>query len=90
MLVLDSLYRTYCANSCRKWHGFFQAGTNFNVSLPELQAFALLLTIFQDGPAFVNQCPIAKGNSYLYDFTATDQGKMHHIVMRNLNSFFAY
>ncbi|TBU29213.1 laccase [Dichomitus squalens] len=30
-------------------------------------------TNYADGPAFVNQCPISKGNSFLYDFTATDQ-----------------
>ncbi|KAI3601573.1 laccase, partial [Moniliophthora roreri] len=30
-------------------------------------------TNWADGMAFVNQCPIAKGNSFLYDFTATDQ-----------------
>ncbi|KAF8895919.1 laccase lcc5 [Mucidula mucida] len=30
-------------------------------------------TNWADGPAFVNQCPIAKGNSFLYDFTAVDQ-----------------
>ncbi|KAI0637513.1 laccase [Trametes polyzona] len=30
-------------------------------------------TNWADGPAFVNQCPIATGNSFLYDFTATDQ-----------------
>ncbi|KAE9399013.1 laccase [Gymnopus androsaceus JB14] len=26
-----------------------------------------------DGPAFVNQCPIAPGNSFLYEFTVPDQ-----------------
>nr|AEO22162.1 laccase [Pleurotus ostreatus] len=26
-----------------------------------------------DGPAFVNQCPIASGNSFLYDFNVPDQ-----------------
>ncbi|KAI3603908.1 laccase [Moniliophthora roreri] len=31
-------------------------------------------TNWADGTAFVNQCPIAKGNSFLYDFDATDQG----------------
>ncbi|KAH9853245.1 laccase [Lenzites betulinus] len=30
-------------------------------------------TNWADGAAFVNQCPIATGNSFLYDFTATDQ-----------------
>nr|AYO51536.1 laccase [Lignosus rhinocerotis] len=30
-------------------------------------------TNWADGAAFVNQCPIAAGNSFLYDFTATDQ-----------------
>jgi iron transport multicopper oxidase len=30
-------------------------------------------TNWADGGAFVNQCPIATGNSFLYDFTATDQ-----------------
>nr|AHD24908.1 putative laccase 7 [Flammulina velutipes] len=30
-------------------------------------------TNWADGPAFVSQCPIAKGNSFLYDFTALDQ-----------------
>ncbi|KAI3606353.1 short chain dehydrogenase [Moniliophthora roreri] len=29
-----------------------------------------------DGTAFVNQCPIAKGNNFLYDFTAIDQAGM--------------
>ena len=26
-----------------------------------------------DGSAFVNQCPIASGNSFLYDFRVPDQ-----------------
>nr|AYR00606.1 laccase H [Lenzites betulinus] len=30
-------------------------------------------TNWADGPAFVNQCPIASGNSFLYDFTVPDQ-----------------
>ena len=30
-------------------------------------------TNWADGPAFVNQCPISTGNSFLYDFTATGQ-----------------
>nr|AAW28939.1 laccase D [Trametes sp. 420] len=30
-------------------------------------------TNWADGAAFVNQCPISTGNSFLYDFTATDQ-----------------
>ena len=30
-------------------------------------------TNWADGPAFVNQCPISAGNSFLYDFTAADQ-----------------
>jgi iron transport multicopper oxidase len=30
-------------------------------------------TNWADGPAFVNQCPIASGDSFLYDFTAADQ-----------------
>ncbi|KAJ7578490.1 laccase lcc5 [Mycena floridula] len=30
-------------------------------------------TNWADGAAFVTQCPIASGNSFLYDFTATDQ-----------------
>nr|AAR00925.1 laccase [Trametes sp. C30] len=30
-------------------------------------------TNWADGAAFVNQCPISAGNSFLYDFTATDQ-----------------
>ncbi|KAH9910749.1 laccase hybrid [Epithele typhae] len=30
-------------------------------------------TNWADGPAFVNQCPISANNSFLYDFTATDQ-----------------
>ncbi|RDX50687.1 laccase [Lentinus brumalis] len=30
-------------------------------------------TNWADGPAFVNQCPISAGNSFLYDFTATGQ-----------------
>ncbi|KAF9022011.1 laccase [Hymenopellis radicata] len=30
-------------------------------------------TGWADGPAFINQCPIAKGNSFLYDFTAVGQ-----------------
>ena len=30
-------------------------------------------TNWADGGAFVNQCPISVGNSFLYDFTATDQ-----------------
>ncbi|KAH9951139.1 laccase 1 [Amylocystis lapponica] len=30
-------------------------------------------TNWADGPAFVTQCPIATGNSFLYDFTVPDQ-----------------
>nr|BAE80732.1 laccase 2 [Flammulina velutipes] len=30
-------------------------------------------TSWADGPAFVNQCPIAKSNSFVYDFTALEQ-----------------
>jgi len=30
-------------------------------------------TAWADGPAFVSQCPIAPGNSFLYDFHAGDQ-----------------
>nr|AAW28936.1 laccase A [Trametes sp. 420] len=30
-------------------------------------------TNWADGGAFVNQCPISKGNSFLYDFSAPDQ-----------------
>ncbi|KAI0730508.1 laccase C [Earliella scabrosa] len=30
-------------------------------------------TNWADGGAFVNQCPIVSGNSFLYDFSATDQ-----------------
>nr|ACZ58368.1 laccase [Cerrena sp. WR1] len=30
-------------------------------------------TNWADGPAFVNQCPIATGNSFLYNFNADDQ-----------------
>ncbi|KAK0470307.1 laccase lcc5 [Desarmillaria tabescens] len=30
-------------------------------------------TNWADGPAFVNQCPIAKGDSFLYTFDSTDQ-----------------
>ncbi|TBU24294.1 laccase [Dichomitus squalens] len=30
-------------------------------------------TNWADGPAFVTQCPIASGNSFLYDFTVPDQ-----------------
>ncbi|PBK95999.1 Cu-oxidase-domain-containing protein [Armillaria gallica] len=30
-------------------------------------------TGWADGPAFVNQCPIAKGDSFLYKFDTTDQ-----------------
>ncbi|KAK0200606.1 laccase lcc5 [Desarmillaria ectypa] len=30
-------------------------------------------TGWADGPAFVNQCPIVKGNSFLYTFDSTDQ-----------------
>ena len=30
-------------------------------------------TNWADGPAFVNQCPIASGNSFLYDFQVPDQ-----------------
>ncbi|KAJ7202279.1 yellow laccase [Mycena pura] len=33
------------------WHGFFQAGTNW-----------------EDGPAFVTQCPITPQHSFLYNF----------------------
>ena len=30
-------------------------------------------TNWEDGAAFVNQCPIATGNSFLYEFTCLDQ-----------------
>ncbi|OCH84564.1 laccase 2 [Obba rivulosa] len=30
-------------------------------------------TAWADGPAFVSQCPIATGNSFLYDFSVPDQ-----------------
>ena len=30
-------------------------------------------TNWADGPAFVTQCPIASGNSFLYDFHVPDQ-----------------
>nr|ACO53431.1 laccase 5 [Trametes sp. C30] len=30
-------------------------------------------TNWADGPAFINQCPIASGNSFLYDFQVPDQ-----------------
>ncbi|KAJ4491939.1 laccase lcc5 [Lentinula edodes] len=30
-------------------------------------------TNWADGPAFINQCPIAANNSFLYDFTVSDQ-----------------
>ncbi|KAF5340497.1 hypothetical protein D9758_014548 [Tetrapyrgos nigripes] len=30
-------------------------------------------TNWSDGGAFINQCPVAPGNSFLYDFTATNQ-----------------
>jgi iron transport multicopper oxidase len=30
-------------------------------------------TVWADGPAFVSQCPIAPGNSFLYDFVAKNQ-----------------
>ncbi|EMD32460.1 laccase [Gelatoporia subvermispora B] len=30
-------------------------------------------TTWADGPAFVSQCPIASGNTFLYDFTVPDQ-----------------
>ena len=34
-------------------------------------------TNWADGPAFINQCPIASGNSFLYDFQVPDQsGKL--------------
>ncbi len=33
-------------------------------------------TNWADGPAFVNQCPIATGNSFLYDFQVPDQAGM--------------
>ncbi|THU99584.1 laccase lcc5 [Dendrothele bispora CBS 962.96] len=39
------------------WHGIFQEGG----------------TNWADGPAFVTQCPIASGNSFLYNFTVPDQ-----------------
>nr|UYM28070.1 laccase 7 [Trametes polyzona] len=38
-------------------------------------------TNWADGPAFVNQCPIATGNSFLYDFTATDQAESTVITL---------
>ncbi|KAL0568359.1 laccase, multicopper oxidase, benzenediol:oxygen oxidorectuctase, partial [Marasmius crinis-equi] len=39
------------------WHGFFQNGG----------------TNWADGPAFVNQCPIAHDTSFLYDYPTGDQ-----------------
>ena len=30
-------------------------------------------TNWADGPAFVNQCPISSGHSFLYDFHVPDQ-----------------
>lgn len=34
-------------------------------------------TNWADGPAFVTQCPIASGDSFLYDFRVPDQaGKL--------------
>ena len=37
-------------------------------------------TNWADGPAFINQCPIASGNSFLYDFQVPDQsGKPHSL-----------
>ena len=36
-------------------------------------------TTWADGPAFVSQCPITSGNSFVYDFTAADQsGKLSY------------
>lgn len=32
-------------------------------------------TNWADGPSFINQCPIASGNSFLYDFPTLDQVK---------------
>ncbi|KAJ3820027.1 laccase lcc6 [Lentinula raphanica] len=62
-------------------------GDNFQINvINELTNDTMLLStsihwhgIFQegtnwaDGPAFINQCPIASGNSFLYDFNVPDQ-----------------
>ena len=34
-------------------------------------------TNYVDGPAFVTQCPLVPGNSFLYDFQALDQAVMN-------------
>ncbi|KAJ7466111.1 laccase 1 precursor [Mycena latifolia] len=50
--VVDQLTdSTMLKSTSIHWHGFFQAGTNYD-----------------DGPAFVTQCPITPNNSFLYDF----------------------
>ncbi|KAJ7607590.1 yellow laccase [Roridomyces roridus] len=55
--VIDHLTdSTMLKSTSIHWHGFFQAGTNWD-----------------DGPAFVTQCPIVPGNSFLYDFAVPGQ-----------------
>ncbi|KAJ6475006.1 laccase 2 precursor [Mycena vulgaris] len=50
--VVDKLTdSTMLKSTSIHWHGFFQAGTNYD-----------------DGPAFVTQCPITPQHSFLYDF----------------------
>ncbi|KAJ6528614.1 laccase [Mycena vulgaris] len=55
--VVDKLTdSTMLKSTSIHWHGFFQAGTNYD-----------------DGPAFVTQCPITPQHSFLYDFNVPGQ-----------------
>ncbi|KAI0740100.1 laccase [Earliella scabrosa] len=47
--------------------------TMLNATTIHWHGFFQAGTNWADGGAFVNQCPISVGNSFLYDFTATDQ-----------------
>ncbi|KAF5374041.1 hypothetical protein D9757_010059 [Collybiopsis confluens] len=52
------------------WHGFFQKGTNWADGQVDLFTLSTDTELFR---SFVNQCPIAAGNSFLYDFNVPDQ-----------------
>ncbi|KAJ3528779.1 hypothetical protein NM688_g7947 [Phlebia brevispora] len=70
-----------------------QKGDNFQINvIDELTNATMLKTttihwhgFFQhgtnwaDGPAFVNQCPIASGDSFLYNFNVPDQAGSHFL-----------
>ncbi|KAF4600430.1 laccase [Pleurotus pulmonarius] len=55
------------------WHGFFQEGSSWADGIDISAARRLDTHISSIGPAFVTQCPIASGDSFLYDFRVPDQ-----------------